>query len=1265
MAVVGDAYIVVRAITNQVKDDIRRGFDGADRIGGNAGDKAGNSFSKNFSKSMGRGGGRGGMFSNLMAEADQAGQKLNSLITVGYALGPAIAGLVSVIGAAAGGLFALGAQAAAAGPALLSLLNVFSALAQGAAVLKVAFSGIGAALKASGKSSGGAARDNAKQIEAAWDRIQDARKRVTQVIQQNNERLEQASERILESIEREEAAYKEIGQAKLDYADAEADVVKAQQETTKAREDAIESIQQLRFELEEAVLSEQRAVLNFEDAREALAKVQNLPPNNRARREAELAFAEADLALRRAKDNNLDTQKEVEDANSKGVEGSDQVVAALEREAAAQKNKTKAQDAITAREEDYKKALDDTAKARRELAKVQQENIAREAEAREALEKAREAWRDAKNGAAGAAGGVDQFAEAMKKLSPEAQGFVRDLLEMKPALTEIKMLTQDSFFGVIRDDVKDLSKVWLPELKKLLPGTGKVLGEVGEKLIGVFKSPENVEQLKGIWESNDKVIASLGGAIANLAETFIDLMEAAAPLAEEFADWIETITSGWRETTKANKESGKLSETLEYAGGVAKTLGDIFGNLFGAIGNIGKAASGPGSGGEMLLNLLRDVTEKWKEFTGSEEGQARLTKFFQNIVPVVSEVGGLLADIAGAFFNVAEASANAEGGDPTAKFVGSLRNVVGILEEMGTQMTGVLPTIGEGLEFAATAVNNLTSSGAIETFFDVLKRFAEFAAGLTGNPIFQSIFAVVAPVFALSRGLALVLKFSKFLFLGAIVSKIKTFVGIFWQVRAAIQTVGLLFGVGSGPVLIFIAAIAGLVAIFVAMWNESETFRESIKKLIDGVIQKAITIFETLKKKLDEALEPLGGTTGLVDKLRAAFKWLGDILGKYVIPFFEAGLKNALDIIGAILGTLIDWIGNLIDAFMKIFTGIKTGDIKMIFEGIVGFIIAPFEALWTNLVDLVKNIFNNVVEAVKNVLGIASPSQVFTDIATSIFDAIINVITFLPSKFLEFFTTMWTNVSTFFTETIGPALLKWPKEIAKWIKGIWDKFFGFLEDIWDKIVAFYGPNGTVARFLKGLPKSIANWLVGLWDAAFDFLEDVYDKIVGFFGYDSEIGKFIRGLKNTITNWASSMWDGLTSGLTAAVGAIKAGLRPVASILNKLIDGANWVAEALPGDPAFVIPRIPEFADGGTVFPKSGGVLARVAEAGKPERIEPLDPNGLSKRDKAMIDMLTGDARSGGGNNTTINVYPSEGMDERELAQMVSRELAFMMRRGTL
>jgi hypothetical protein len=43
----------------------------------------------------------------------------------------------------------------------------------------------------------------------------------------------------------------------------------------------------------------------------------------------------------------------------------------------------------------------------------------------------------------------------------------------------------------------------------------------------------------------------------------------------------------------------------------------------------------------------------------------------------------------------------------------------------------------------------------------------------------------------------------------------------------------------------------------------------------------------------------------------------------------------------------------------------------------------------------------------------------------------------------------------------------------------------------------------------------------------------------------------------------------------------------------------------------------------------------------------------------MIKLLAGEKGAG----MTINVYPSPGMDETELASLVSRQIAFQLRRG--
>lgn len=1275
MAVVGDAYILVRAITNNVRDDIRNGLRGLDGEFDRAGQDSGKRFSDGFNRGSGRG---GGLFSSLSREAEAAREKLNSLITTGYAVGPAIAALAGTIGAAVSGLFALASQAAAAGPALFSLVNVFTAVAQGAAVFKMAVSGVGAALSAGLNQTGGGGgkspAQRAKEIEAAEKRVTAAEKRLAQVKQANAKREEAAGEAQEEARAREIEAYEEI--AKYEQAEVEASnaVADAKSKIADAVDEAVESLQQLRFQLEEAVLSEQRAVLGFEDAREQLAKVSNLPPNNRQRREAELAFAEADLRLRRAKDATSDTAKAVDKANAKGIEGSDQVVAAVDRVTRAEKAYAKAQDDTKNAKNRATEATKAREKAEREYNAVLAENALREAEAQEALKEAKDNLNDVKNGTNDAVGGVDKFGQAMDKLSPSAQKFVEMIIGMKGPFSDLKKEVQEEFFSAINDDVKELADTYLPLLQKRLPETAAVLGTFGEKIIGVFNDPKNVGIIDRIFGSNNKILDDLGTAVTNLASSFLILLDAAAPLAEELAEWVKNITGGWKESLEADSQTGKLTKTFEYAQKVAKDLKDIFADLIGTIKNIGVAAAGPGSGGEMLLTWVKEAVAKWKEFTGSSEGQSRLETFFKNVAPVAKEILKVLGNIGKAIFETTEAGvAPGAGGEksPLLQFFESINSAIEKFTSVGPGLTSTLPTIGGAIDSIAGALANLTSSGAIDKFFEVIKGAADFFAGLTSNPVFLQIFAVVAPIFAISRGLSLIYGVAKLLFLGSIVGNLVKFTGFFDKIRELAsgkvatflatklpflaKPIAALAGISgsavAGPILLVVAAIAGLVAIFVALWNESEIFRKALQDLVSNVMEKAKKIFEELKKKVEDALAPLGGTAGVIDKLKQAFKFLGDIIGTYIIPIIEDQLMVVLDVLGAIIGTVIDTIGNVIESVVGIIDAFKAGDIKGIVENFFGLMTAPIRAFLDNILGLFDT-------------SIGEWWDKFTGVWSDIFDffkelpgKIAEKVSGLWDSLVDTLKATWDDLWSWFNPIDGKLaveLRKLPQTVRDAVSGLWNAFLDFLKERWNATTSFVAD--TIMGFIKLLPMDVQRNIAGLWDAIRDFINDPWNSLTNFFTVT--VITWIKGLPERFRSALSGLWDALPDGLKSA-------WRAVATWWNNNV-ALTWtidVPDFLPGPDtvSVTIPPLPTaFAMGGVVYPQSGGVLATIAEAGRPERIEPLDPDGLSKRDKAMINFLTG-----GGGGTTINVYPSEGMNERELAQMVSRELASMTRRGAI
>ena len=239
---------------------------------------------------------------------------------------------------------------------------------------------------------------------------------------------------------------------------------------------------------------------------------------------------------------------------------------------------------------------------------------------------------------------------------------------------------------------------------------------------------------------------------------------------------------------------------------------------------------------------------------------------------------------------------------------------------------------------------------------------------------------------------------------------------------------------------------------------------------------------------------------------------------------------------------------------------------------------------------------------------------------------------------------LWENVVNF-VKDIPDRMKRGAMRIWGWIRELWDEYWAAQKEALDVLVNWFG---TLGEKLKAAGAKMWDWLGELWDDYWALQQQEWNKMVDF----------VKSIPGRLKDVGKSMWNWLKDTFKDA--------------LNWVIDRwnnwklevripDNWMTRGLGlNGRGFTIetPNIPRLAMGGIVSPRSGGTLAMIAEAGRPERVEPLDPDGLSKRDKAMIARL-----SGGG--ATINVYPSPGMDERELAEMVSRKLAYQMRKGSV
>jgi hypothetical protein len=817
MAVVGDAYIVVKAITSGFESEVRRAASGINLE--RDGKSVGETFSRGFSGGVGTS--LSSSLSGFEKSAIRARRQFQGLIRTGYLLGPLISQLLSGIGALTGGLVSLASSLVAAAPASVVFASALTSIGIAAAGLLGALKGVGAAISAGSKARKGSVKDTGAEEEAI-------------------KRLLRATERVTE----------------------------AQYDFAKATAAAKEEIQQLGFDAEDAALAEKKAAIELEKARETLQRVQDLPPNSRARREAQLAFAEADLNLRKAKDRNSDLRKEQDSLGAAAKKAGTEVYQQTDTYLDAKKNEI---DAIR----DQKDAQDALTKAQT-------------------------------GGTADTA-----FADAMAGLSKEAQGFVTYMVNVfMPSLKELRDALGTKLFDQLEAGLEKLRTKLFPELKPVLVDLGDSIGKAFGTIIDAITDIENIGDLKQVIANAGINIESYARTAGNLYDSFLSVLVSAQPLAEKFNKFLEKKTAGWAAYLDAKQATGELQAMFDKAGDIAARIGAVFGNAISGIVNITRANFTPGGGGYILLDYFKDVTAEFEKFSGSVAGQDALSDYFKGVAEnskaVLGSLGAFIKEILKA------------GADPNVKvFFDILKTAAPIFGEILTQLNSSSPALAKFLVAFAEFSKITLSSGAITVFWNTLTGVLKTVTAVLSNPAVKEFFDNAAKVLAFFSALGLIssiVVFAGKVIVGSILSiaKVLTFlINPMAAIRTAIAPLAAALGAISTPVLIIIGVIAALVAVFALAYKNSESFREAIGSLVTAVGGALTDAFSSIK-------EAISGAAPMLSGLKDIFKTIGDVLAVTVVPILKVVLVGAIKMVSGLIVGLIKTISGIGNAFGSI-----------------------------------------------------------------------------------------------------------------------------------------------------------------------------------------------------------------------------------------------------------------------------------------------------------------------------------------------------------
>jgi phage-related protein len=1102
--VVGEAHIIVRAITTNVAKDIRNGFNGVGGVGGKSAQKAGRDMADRF-----RDGFNKNVENNFLTklasgmqevapQAEASYNQINQLIVSGYKMSTVASVIAGAIGVIIGSLVSLVGAAAGAAASFTAVIGLFMSLKAATAVAKMAFNGIGEA--------------------------------VQQATQQQ----------------------------------------KVQAQTLR---DLREELQQLKFDAEDAALAQEEAAISLEKAREGLARTADLPADSRSRREAELAYKQADLNYRRAKDRSADLNEELR-------------TGAKAREAAAAK---------------------------------------------------------------------DPYAN----LTATQKGFAKFLVTLQPILKNLRESVARGFLPALQDGISRLiTSGTFNDIYNGIAGIGEALGKASKVIFEFFSSAEAGKYLREIFDSIAVVVQEFGPILTKFFRAFLKIMAASAPITKRLADFISRMLDDFNGLLDKTGDVG-LMKFFITASDMAGKFGTVFGNILKGFGKIIEANFGPGTGGDYLLNWLIQATEGFGTLGQGENGLKRFfnavavnaKKMFSGIGSIVKQIVLIGADPnIGAFFvKIKEA----------APYFSS------ILKKAGQ----ALPTVGALIVKIVEIVDRLTDNAAIDNFFKTLLGGADLFSKVLANPVVESVQKFTGQIHATVLGFMELKEKAElvggFLFRSAqnvssFFGKVQGFIG---GTKQAFSVVGVATsGMKDGikKTIDSFKKAAGIWPKFTSGVNQARDYTGLLSKQTGAFMTNATVgtrkalgstnMFvrgwgrlrlaietATLRFKIFQIASTKGfGQMALSqNKFIAGFGKVGGAMVGHPILMIVLALvaafatlyatndkfrkqindvfKPALDALGEAFATIMLALQPVILAFKNLMNTLIGGDGKgegplvklfvmlaKVMSAVVvklAPIIALLIAKLMPVVEMILNILTPIIDIVMQIVG------ALMDLLMPVIDIIIKLFGLLVDQIMNIFMPVIDGIMNY----LKPVMEFW-MQMIQLIAAFFDALFS---GDWDKFAKVFQELG------HGIVQSLADMFTGL----VNLIVDLLNMLIKLF----------------------TLW-----------------LRPIMDIVKDLTGGAVDIGAAIdagliPHMPAIVVPA---FAEGGVVAPRSGGTLGVIAEAGRPERIEPLDENGLSMRDKAMIEMMGG---GNGGVNMTINATPD--MDVNALAAEVSRRLAFQMRKG--
>lgn len=366
------------------------------------------------------------------------------------------------------------------------------------------------------------------------------------------------------------------------------------------------------------------------------------------------------------------------------------------------------------------------------------------------------------------------------------------------------------------------------------------------------------------------------------------------------------------------------------------------------------------------------------------------------------------------------------------------------------------------------------------------------------------------------------------------------------------------------PIGLVIAAIAGLVAAFVVLWNKSEKFRnfwinlwEKIKAAAEPIIEGIVTNFTAAWDKIKAAWSAV---SGFFKGIWNAVKNVYSNTKNFFKDQFEGAWNGIKAVWGAVSGFFKGIYDNIKNAFSSVGSFFKdkfqaaADNTRTAFSNIGKFFSKTWDGIkgaFSTVGTFFKDKFQKAADNTK--AGFATIGNDFKKSWESIKNAFSPAVGWFKDKFTlaasatkegfidiaEFFSEVWEKIKEVFS-AVGEWFNEKFQAAADNIEAVFDTVYTIISEIWDNIKI------TISETIE----TIQTIIMTVFNAVKDFIGNVWD------GIKTIISNTINTIKNVITNVINAIKNVITNVFNAVLSTVTNIWNGIKNIISNTINAAK-------------------------------------------------------------------------------------------------------------